>query len=118
MLRLSALFQCDAAGGVPFDGLARWDGTNWYALGSSLPGAEIGTANSFALVGNEVLVGGAFFRAGTNGCNNLASWRLVPLKLETLRTSGTVALSWPNTLSWETLLFPVQERVMRVALIW
>lgn len=88
------------AGGVSVNGVARWDGTNWHSLGGGL---ATGAAKTFLPLANEVLVGGSFFGVGTNAAGYLASWRLLPMKLQTQRTGNNLALSWPITLSKMTL---------------
>lgn len=70
------------AGGVPVTGLARWDGTNWSALGSGLsfPQLSGGRARIFALAvsGDELFVGGAFTHAGRQAASGLARYVLQP----------------------------------------
>ncbi|HXG49420.1 MAG TPA: hypothetical protein VNO52_17485 [Methylomirabilota bacterium] len=70
------------AGGVPANGLARWDGTNWSALGSGLafPILTDNRARVFALAvsGGELFVGGAFTHAGGQAAAGLARYVLQP----------------------------------------
>lgn len=70
------------AGGVPVAGLARWDGTNWSALGSGLSFPQLTGARArvFALAveGNELFVGGAFTHAGGQAASGLARYVLQP----------------------------------------
>ncbi|MCS6883627.1 MAG: hypothetical protein RMK84_20105 [Oscillochloridaceae bacterium] len=55
----------DAAGIATADYVARWDGTNWYALGRiGANGALNNPVNALAVRGNEVYAGGAFTNAG------------------------------------------------------
>jgi trimeric autotransporter adhesin len=49
------------AGGVSANNIARWDGTNWSALGSGVTG---GSVSAIAVDGNNVYVGGNFDHAG------------------------------------------------------
>ncbi len=56
--------------GVPANGIAKWDGMAWTALGSGLNG----TVNSIGILGNDVYVGGAFGLAGGNAAKNVAKW--------------------------------------------
>ncbi len=70
-----------SANGTPVNGVARWDGAAWHALGSGVAGglADVYTALSVDVDGNgpqdEVLViGGHFSSAGGVTANNLAWW--------------------------------------------
>ena len=62
--------------------IARWDGTNWLALGSGLVGSEEWQPNSMTLTyvstlavhGNELFVGGSFTNAGGVPASNVAKW--------------------------------------------
>jgi hypothetical protein len=70
------------AGGLAVNGLARWDGTNWSALGSglSLPQLTGARARVFALSvsGDELFVGGAFTHVGGQAASGLARYVLQP----------------------------------------
>lgn len=64
------------AGGLPANGIAKWDGTNWSTLGTGAdngfsPG---GGAQALATRGRDLYVGGAFSRVGGLPANNLAKW--------------------------------------------
>jgi hypothetical protein len=63
------------AGGVNVNGLAKWNGTTWSAVGSSLIGPG-GTAfvSSLEILNNELYVGGMFTYAGALSVNNIAKW--------------------------------------------
>lgn len=59
-----------AAGGVPANFIAKWDGAAWSALGEGTNG----TVLSFAVSGSDVYVGGFFGFAGPGAANNIAKW--------------------------------------------
>ncbi|MEO6595236.1 MAG: hypothetical protein ABIP94_10835, partial [Planctomycetota bacterium] len=67
----------DTAGGLPAQGIARWNGTSWSPCGTGLwtatPGAG-GDGRSLLVFGTELWVGGAFAFAGTTPANNIARW--------------------------------------------
>ncbi|MCB8981451.1 MAG: hypothetical protein H6657_28940 [Ardenticatenaceae bacterium] len=83
-LYVSGLFTNVNNNGVPLpeaDYLAKWDGTDWSALGSN--GAGDGALNSYVLTllvdGSDVYVGGAFTNVNNNGtavntADYLAKW--------------------------------------------
>jgi hypothetical protein len=59
--------------------IARFDGTNWYPLGSGIRGTNLSfssgtTVNSIAVDGNLVYAGGIFTNAGGVSANNIARW--------------------------------------------
>lgn len=60
----------EKAGGLTVNGLARWDGTNWHAVG----GGVHGTVHALAVAGTNLYVGGEFDRAGELNATNLACW--------------------------------------------
>jgi hypothetical protein len=66
------------AGGTDVNRIARWDGSNWFALGSgiSIGGAAFsGTIRALAVRSNgDLLVGGDFDTAGGAPANNVAVW--------------------------------------------
>ena len=59
----------DAAGTTLAAGVARWDGSQWFAYGSGLPGDVLAL---LPLANGDVLAGGAFQVPG--GAQNLARW--------------------------------------------
>jgi len=67
----------DTAGGLPAQGIARWNGTSWGPCGSGLmqttPGAG-GDGRSLLVQGTELWVGGEFAFAGTVPAANIARW--------------------------------------------
>ena len=67
----------DTAGGLPAQGIARWNGTSWSACGSGLmqatPGAG-GDGRSLLVKGTELWVGGEFAFAGNVPAANIARW--------------------------------------------
>ena len=68
----------DAAGIPQADGIARWTGTAWSALGSDPSGADgalVGRADALAVSGSDVYVGGGFRdAAGIADADSLARW--------------------------------------------
>jgi hypothetical protein len=60
------------AGTVPLtvNYIAKWDGTNWSALGQGLNGS----CYAIETDGTNIYVGGKFTMAGTTPCNNIAKW--------------------------------------------
>lgn len=64
-----------SAGGVPANSIAKWDGHNWYALGSGLSGGQpYSRVNAIAVSGTSLYVGGSFNNAGAISANNIAKW--------------------------------------------
>jgi hypothetical protein len=59
-------------GGVDIQGIARWDGTRWHALGSGL--STSGFINSMTVLGNDLYVGGHFTAIDGVAANNIARW--------------------------------------------
>ena len=71
------------AGGVRVQGIARWDGTNWSALGSSLSRSPASAAAlALAVSGDSLWLGGIFLRAGSKPSVNFARWLLNPPSLQ------------------------------------
>jgi hypothetical protein len=62
------------AGGAAIEGLARWDGTNWSALGSGFPGYQTTFIYSLAASGHDLYAGGYFWSAGGSPATNIAKW--------------------------------------------
>ncbi len=60
-----------AAGGVPANNIARWNGTTWSALGTGTPN---GIINALAVIGSDVYAGGDFVTAGVVRVNRVAKW--------------------------------------------
>jgi len=52
--------------------VARWDGTNWLALGGGIGGSPV--INAIAVSNNNVYVGGSFTSAGGVSAQNIARW--------------------------------------------
>ena len=78
------------ASNVVADGIAKWSGSSWAALGS---GVRRGNAYGLAVVNNYLYVGGAFIRAGDKAANNIARYTL-----------GTVASNTAPTITAATAL--------------
>ena len=67
------------AGGVTVNNIARWDGTNWSAIGSGVNGF----VNGIAVSGNTLYAGGFFTSAGGSAANYAAMANLAPLTILT-----------------------------------
>ena len=59
------------AGGVSASNIAKWDGSNWSALGSGIGGGDV---RALAASGGNVYVGGVYTTAGSSSANNIAKW--------------------------------------------
>lgn len=63
------------AGGIAASRVARFDGTNWHALGSGMGSAYNTTVNTLAVLTNgDLLAGGYFDTAGGIHATNIARW--------------------------------------------
>jgi hypothetical protein len=51
--------------------IAKWDGTNWMALGS---GIQNGVVLALAVSGSDLYAGGRFWTAGGSAANSIAKW--------------------------------------------
>ncbi|MBI5022094.1 MAG: T9SS type A sorting domain-containing protein [Ignavibacteriales bacterium] len=60
------------AGGITVNNIAKWNGTNWSALGTGV--YSLGTVYAIAVNGSDVYVGGSFSTAGGITVNNIAKW--------------------------------------------
>ena len=67
-----------AAGGVPANRVARWNGTTWSALGAGISGPPVGPAAVVqcvtTLANGDIVVGGFFDTAGGAPAANIARW--------------------------------------------
>ena len=64
-----------AAGGVAAQNIARWNGTNWSALGAGISGGISPTVYAVAVADDgRVYAGGSFAVAGNIPANNVAVW--------------------------------------------
>ncbi|HOY59886.1 MAG TPA: hypothetical protein PK640_17350, partial [Verrucomicrobiota bacterium] len=61
-------------GGVVANGLAKWDGTGWSALGTGLGGTEFVAVYALAVSGTDLYVGGSFKAAGGVEAHHIAKW--------------------------------------------
>ena len=81
------------AGGRAANYTAKWDGSNWTALGSGM------NSHVFALVvsGNDLYAGGSFTTAGGKVSSYMARAYLLPLPaLSVFRSGENVTVSWPT----------------------
>ena len=64
------------AGGVTANGIAKWDGNQWYDLNGGVwfGGSNAYGVNALAVYGNELYAGGLFTSAGTVGASHIARW--------------------------------------------
>ena len=67
------------AGEVFATNIAKWDGTNWSALGSGITASADypfygGSVNALAVSGGDLYVGGVFTSAGGIAATNIAKW--------------------------------------------
>jgi hypothetical protein len=63
------------AGEVYANRIARWNGSDWSALGSGLDGSNVLPVNAIVVLPNgEVVVGGRFLTAGGVSASNIARW--------------------------------------------
>ena len=85
-----------SAGGNPANNVARWDGTNWLALGSGVTAVSAALVSAVYSTGSELFVGGIFDRAGGRPSTNIALWH-IPHSLAISRSGDSVELSWPAT---------------------
>jgi hypothetical protein len=69
----------NSVGGIHANSIAKWDGTNWSALGTGVTDSVLNFASmpivtSIAAIGNDIYVGGRFNRAGTSPARGFAKW--------------------------------------------
>lgn len=66
------------AGGIPANGIAKWNGTSWSALGSGIKGVYSpgghGNVEALAVSATDLYAGGSFTSAGGVPVNNIARW--------------------------------------------
>lgn len=80
----------DTAGGQPAAGVARWDGRNWWPLGSGVTGR----VSELAMSGGELCAAGNFTMAGAKPAGSFSLWHIPP-RLEIRRLGAEVEISWP-----------------------
>jgi hypothetical protein len=91
------------AGGIAANGIAKWDGTSWSALGSGM-GGTVGYiypgAFALAVSGSDLYAGGAFTTAGGKASGYIARAYLPTLPtLSIIRSDippGAITVSWPS----------------------
>jgi hypothetical protein len=62
------------AGDATCNGIARWDGNIWQALGSGISGGDYSNVAALTVYNAELIAGGLFTTAGDVTCNNIARW--------------------------------------------
>ncbi len=70
--QLYAAGEFVSAGGVTANGIARWDGDSWHALGTGLTGAS--SIASLAVFNNALFAGGSFYSISGTKVSNFARW--------------------------------------------
>lgn len=86
-------------GDVIANGVAKWDGSSWSALGSGLsaPGIFGSHVSALAVSGSDLYAGGWFSTAGGKVSPYIARAYLLPLPaLSVLRSGSEVVVSWPS----------------------
>ncbi len=73
------LYVCGSitnAGGAAVNRIARWDGTNWFAVGNGITNPGGSTPSVTALLANadDIYVGGLYQQAGNKSSRNLGRW--------------------------------------------
>lgn len=63
-----------AAGGIPVNNIAAWDGRTWRALGTGLTGGTLPEVHSLAVYNGQVIAGGRFTTAGGVAAANIAAY--------------------------------------------
>lgn len=78
--RLFAAGSFVEAGGVPANGIARWDGVAWSACGTGLRGGRYDPSTFALLAGPDgrLAAGGRFVKAGEEASATLAMWEQSP----------------------------------------
>lgn len=71
--RVTEAYNSDGTA-VAVAGVARWDGTEWHALGTGLEGPSATLGFAMVAGGGIVYVGGSLTAAGGNAVNNIAAW--------------------------------------------
>lgn len=66
--------QFTTAGGVTCNGIARWDGSSWHAMGGGVPGAHTPVFALAVLPNGDLVAGGAFPTMDGVTCNGIARW--------------------------------------------
>jgi hypothetical protein len=65
------------AGNVSANNIAKWDGTNWSALGTGIHSDKYGigpVVNAIEVMNGDVYVGGSFTGAGSTSARHIARW--------------------------------------------
>lgn len=86
----------DSVDGVEATNIARWNGTNWSALGSGLTGKDWPTGHTsvtaISVWKNQVVVSGSFETAGGKPSTNFAVWHWPAPHINT--TASEIEVSW------------------------
>ena len=88
--------EFDSVNGVAATNIARWDGTNWWALGSGVTGKGWPTGytavHAISVWKSQVAVAGSFEMAGGKSSTNFAVWHLPTPHINV--TTNQVEVSW------------------------
>ena len=61
-------------GDVVANGIAKWNGSSWGALGSGIGGGDYPSVRALVVSGSDLYVGGDFTTAGGSAANRIAKW--------------------------------------------
>ena len=61
-------------GGVPANNVAKWNGTNWSALGAGVSGGFLPEIHALIFIGADLYAGGFFSQAGDAASQGVAKW--------------------------------------------
>jgi hypothetical protein len=75
-LYVGGSFTTAGAGGIGISLIAKWDGSNWSALGGGIGGlsSQLPSVEALAVSGTNLYVGGFFTSAGGVSATNIAQW--------------------------------------------
>jgi trimeric autotransporter adhesin len=83
-------------GQVPLSHVARWNSSQWSALGQGIGAVSGGGVFAMISNGSDLFVAGVFTSAGGKPATNIARWR-IPHELKIRRSADKALLSWPAT---------------------
>ncbi|XSG75112.1 DUF11 domain-containing protein [Herpetosiphon llansteffanensis] len=88
--------------GLTVNHVARWNGSNWNALGSGVAGGNLANSEvgALAINGDNVYVGGRFDRAGDKVSHRFAEWRQPEVDLSLKLTDSPDPVTVGNAMSY------------------